>query len=229
MDIGLGSSGPVCANGVFSPSEQEGEANLFASGLLVPRRFLESFACGELGDVITELNGADISAVAGILALARNLLPGFCFLVAEGEGEFRDIISSGTRLPAFRPGRSLEAQLCDTSHNFGESVLSDKRVLWFQLSSPVNFTLPYDERSTTQILRDSLKRENGTIALFMKINGIVGGMLSKKERAQSETQALSVLEHRFSTDPDLRHFLDDADFQLYLRRKVSERVKPKLR
>jgi hypothetical protein len=228
VGFNTGPVGPAAAGDVFSPeriSEQEGEANLFAGELLVPRRFLESLCGEEVADVVTELNRTDVSATAGILALARNLLPGFYFLIDEGEQGYRDIRSSGTRLPAISSSESREAQLRNASHGFGEVVLSDRRVLWFQLSSPTNFTLPRDERTTTQILRDSLAHAEGDSDLFMRINGIVGGMLSKEERAQNETQALSVLEHRFSADPQLRHFLEDSDFRLYLRRKAAERVK----
>ena len=122
---------------------------------------------------------------------------------------------------------SLEARLRDKARDFGEVHVSGRRVLWFQLAAQTDFVLPADTRSTTQILRDSINGGASPIglpALFMRINGIIGGMLSKGERAQSEVQALSILEHRFESDPELSYLLDNTDFRLYLCRKAAERI-----
>jgi hypothetical protein len=50
-------------------------------------------------------------------------------------------------------------------------------------------------------------------------------MLGRQERAQSEAQALAVLEQRFAADPDLGQLMELPDFRLYLRRKAADRVK----
>ena len=101
-------------------------------------------------------------------------------------------------------------------------------MLWFQLAAPVSFSLPEDGRTTTQLLNDSIAQAEGKPGdrtLAMRINGIVGGLLSKEERAGSPATALSVLEYRFTTShPELRHFMLLADFRTYLRRKALERV-----
>lgn len=60
--------------------------------------------------------------------------------------------------------------------------------------------------------------------MIKRINGIVGGILSKAERAQSETQALAILQHRFGTDQEFQDLLNTNDFQLFLRRKAAKRV-----
>ncbi len=209
-------------------AEQEAEATRFAGALLVPRRFIESRAnTGEIGEVVRSLNRTNISAVAAILSLSQHLLPGFCFLIDEDEEGLRLVTSPGTWTPPRNGRKSLEARLRDKSRNFGEAHVSGRRVLWYQLASQANFVLPDDARSTTQILRDAIASAappTESPALFMRINGIVGGILSKGERAQSEARALSVLEHRFESDPELKHLLENADFCLYLCRKAAERI-----
>lgn len=207
---------------------QEAEATRFAGALLVPRRFIESHAdTGGIGEAVRSLNRTNISAVAAILSLSQHLLPGFCFLIDEDEEGLRLVTSSGTLTPPRNGRKSLEACLRDKARDSGEAHLSGRRVLWYQLASQAEFVLPRDARSTTQILRDSIASAAPTgesAALFTRINGIVGGILSKEERAQSEAQTLSILEHRFESDPDLQHLLENADFSLYLRRKAAERI-----
>ena len=209
-------------------AEQEAEATRFAGALLVPRQFIESHAnTSEVGEIVRSLNRTNISAVAAILSLSQHLLPGFCFLIDEDEEGFRMVTSSGTRTPPRTGRRSLEVRLRDKAHDFGEAHLSGRRVLWYQLAAQADFILPDDERTTTQILRDSIastvsQPESST--LFVRINGVVGGILSKGERAQNEAQALSILEYRFESDPELRHLLENIDFHVYLCRKAAERV-----
>lgn len=209
-------------------SEQEAEATRFAGALLVPRRFIESRAdIGGIGEVVRSLNRTNISAVAAVLSLSQHLLPGFCFLIDEDEEGLRMVTSSGTSTPPRNGGMSVEARLRDRARDFGEVHVSGRRVLWFQLAAQTDFVLPADTRSTTQILRDSINSGASPIGppvLFMRINGIVGGILSKGERAQSEVQALSILEHRFESDPELGYLLDNTDFRLYLCRKAAERI-----
>lgn len=62
--------------------------------------------------------------------------------------------------------------------------------------------------------------------LCWRINGIVGGILSKDERAQSEEQALAIVHHRLEDEddpdgPQLRRLLASHGFGLYVRRKVA--------
>lgn len=223
--------GPAPVSGLLSQAriaEQEAEATRFAGALLMPRRFIESQATtGGLGRVVRSLNRTNISAVAAILALSQHLLPGFCFLIDEDEEGLRMVTSSGTSIPRRNDRRPLEACLRDKARDFGEAHVSGRRVLWYQLAAQTDFALPDDARSTTQILRDAIASSTsstGSAALFMRINGIIGGILSKEERAQREAQALSILEHRFESDPELNHLLDNADFRLYLSRKAAERV-----
>ncbi len=223
--------GPAPVSGLLSQAriaEQEAEATRFAGALLIPRRFIESQAdTSGLGQVVRSLNRTNISAVAAILSLSQHLLPGFCFLIDEDEEGLRMVASSGTSTPPRNGRRPLEARLRDKARDFGEAHVSGRRVLWHQLAAQTDFALPDDARSTTQILRDAIANSTSSTelpALLMRINGIVGGILSKGERAQSEAQALSVLEHRFESDPELNHMFENADFRLYLCRKAAERI-----
>ena len=222
--------GPTSTGGLTATTrtkEQEAEANRFAGALLLPRLFLDSYADRAIGDVVEILNKADISAAAAILSLAQNLLPGFCFLIDEDYEELTLVRSSGTTIPAYNGRKPREVQLREKAHDFGETTVSGRRVLWFLLSSQENFTLPEDERSTPDLLLDSLvymTDQSVVPVLIKRINGIVGGMLSKPERAQNKAQALSILEHRFNSDPELQCLMELPDFRLYLRRKATERI-----
>jgi hypothetical protein len=162
------------------------------------------------------------------LSLARLLLPGFCFLVDEEEtGQQHFIASSGTSAPR-RGSRPFEAQLRDKAHEHGEETLSGRRVCWFRLASQRPFLPPDDDRSTTEILRAALASSGRSPAshqhALMRINGIVGGMLSRSERAQTPEQALAVLEHRFCEDDEFADLIAIPEFELYLRRKASGRT-----
>jgi hypothetical protein len=211
-----------------SGGDQESEAHRFAGALLVPRSFIDQHADHQVGAAVEALNETDISAFAAVLSLSRNLLPGFCFLVEENQEQPTLIKSSGTITPTLTEGKSQEAQIHALAYDNGEVVVSDRRILWFQLAAPVSFSLPEDGRTTTQLLNDSIAQaqgKRGDRTLAMRINGIVGGLLSKEERAESAAAALSVLEYRFTTShPELQHFMVLADFRIYLRRKALERV-----
>jgi uncharacterized protein DUF955 len=209
-------------------TEEESEANRFAGALLVPRRFLEERSGLNLGDAVAALDETEVSAAAAVLALTRHLLPGFCFLIDEDEDGFRPISSSGTTIPGGTGRGPRVARLRDKAHQSGEAVVSGRRVLWFQFAAQSDFSVPDDCRTTTGILRDSLASvvaPSEIEKLVLKINGIVGGMLGKEERAQSESQALAVLEHRFASDPALDRLMHNPDFRLYLRRKAADRVR----
>lgn len=208
-------------------TRQESEANRFASALLVPRRFLQERSDQHLRDVVSALDEAQVSAAAAVLALARNLLPGFCFLVDEDEDGFRLIRSSGTTVPGGASRGPQVAQLRDKAHQFGDAIVSGRRVLWFQFAAQPDFVVPEDGRGTTNILREALASvatQSEMEKLVLRVNGIVGGMLGKEDRAQSASQALAILEQRFGSDPALEHLMDIPDFRLYLKRKAADRV-----
>lgn len=226
--VGRMACSPLRAAFDATVSEEEAEANRFASSLLVPRRFLEEHGHQQVGDVVLALNEAEVSAAAAVLALARNLLPGFCFLIDEDEDGFRLISSVGTTVPGGSASAPRIAQLRDKASQSGEAIVSGRRVLWFQFVVQLPFSLPEDDRNTTDVLREALATVAALPeipALIMRINGIVGGMLGKEDRAQSESQALAILEQRFASDPGLQYLMEIPDFQFYLKRKAAARVK----
>jgi hypothetical protein len=209
-------------------TEQESEAHHFAGALLVPRRFLEERSSQHLGGAVSALDEAQVSAAAAVLALSGNLLPGFCFLIDEDEDGFRLIRSPGTTVPGGIGRGPQLAQLRDKAHESGEAIVSGRRVLWFQFAVQPNFSVPEDRRRTTDILREALASvvpSSEIEKLVLRINGIVGGMLGSEDRAQSESQALAILEQRFTSDRVLDHLTKIPDFQLYLKRKAADRVR----
>lgn len=223
--IGRMACSPIQAAFDEGVTGEETEANRFAGALLVPRTFLDDRS--DLGDAVSSLDETRVSAAAAVLALACNLLPGFCFLVDEDEDGFRLISSSGTAVPGGTNRKPQLAQLRKKAYESGEAVISGRRVFWFQFASQSDFFLSEDSRDTTAILRDclaSVVAPPDVAKLVLRINGIVGGMLSKEERAQGEGQALAVLEQKFAADPELGGLMEMPDFQLYLKRKAASRV-----
>lgn len=207
---------------------QEAEAHRFAGALLVPRSFVERYAANDVGDAVAALDKTDISAFAAVLSFTRNLQLGFCFLVEKDRDVLTVIKSSGTELADISEGRKGEAQLRAKAYDSGQVVVSGRRVLWFQLAAPASLSPSADGRSAKQLLGDAIAqagRESESRALTVRINSIVGGLLSKEDRAQSVTVALTVLEYRFpASHPDLKDFMDIPDFRLYLRKRAAARV-----
>lgn len=153
-----------------SGADQESEAHRFAGALLVPRSFLDQHAGHHVGAAVAALDETDISASAAVLSLSRNLLPGFCFLVEGNQEQPTLIKSSGTVTPASRSTQSQEAQFRAMAYDNGEAVVSDRRVLWFQMATPLSSRGPSsryadkrDRRRATQQGRARGERGRGVV------------------------------------------------------------------
>jgi Zn-dependent peptidase ImmA (M78 family) len=211
-------------------AEMEGEATRFASHLLIPQSLVEAAASStdDVGKTLEALEMADVSALAAVMRLSQCLLPGFLFEISE-EDSWRTVRSSGTHVPSsVRRGKKLT----DHSHSHGSLNFAGRKIRWYQFSSFQSSAVTSDPRSATDLLRAAIAKETTSSLtadqLFLKINGVVGGMLSR-DRFSTEDQALAILEQRFASETGYRSVTDSPEFAAYLKKKATERLTAKRR
>lgn len=200
----------------------EQQADLFASTLLVPDRWLAELMNAHSDDmtrILQELNSTEVSTAAALQALRRYLLPGWVF---EAYGGRSVIATNGTQLPSEQPTPRTLAEAANAS---GEALLNGGTVHWFKFSA--SMTLPIksfeDTRTDHQILIDAIagcgasEDDYGRIAA--SANGKVGGTLREAAgRPASETYEAMV--HKLA-DWDYASLLESSDFCLWLAQKAN--------
>jgi hypothetical protein len=204
--------------------EQEAEATRFASYLLMPDDFLRPLiSTMDMSQVLDGLDTADVSATAALMRLRGVLQPGFCFAVIENS-EVRLFSSPGTSLGEIEEGSELRS-LQKVAHEHGHATVGGKQISWYRLTDFTASEPVVDPRSTTTLARSAIAAHEADPAkqesLYRRINGVVGGSLSK-ERAGSVAQALALLRHKFHSNPLYGAITSHPDFDLYLRRKAEE-------
>jgi hypothetical protein len=205
--------------------EQEAEATRFASYLLMPDAIIRPFiASMDMGDVLRALDKADVSASAALMRLRRMLQPGFCFVVLDELGRKKIYSSPGTSLSAVEAGSELRS-LRKASYGSGKATVGGRSVRWFRLTDFAEFEPVDDPRSTTSLARSAIAANianpEDRESFYRSINGVAGGILSK-ERAETVTQALSILRQKFRNHSQYGAIISHPDFDLYLRRKAEE-------
>ncbi len=220
-DEALGAAGRQIA-------KQESEATEFASSLLVPQDLIVQTAQGaSLQDLFDQVDAFGVSTMATILALRKDLLPGFVFLFNDGESQCME--SSGTSLP--RGAWGNRAELRRIAYESGVFECGGRRVQWYLVNEAAAFEPVDDPRSTSELLRAAIEAEGlddeAATRLFQRINGVVSGKLSK-DRAATADQALTIVrgtvrDHGLIPDA----VRDHPDFDRYLRRKAEARVSKK--
>jgi hypothetical protein len=206
-------TGDVLALGV----DQEGEANRFASHLLVPDRFLEQFrhVYGRPPEMLDMIHQAGVSAAAGVIALSRALLPGYVFVVP---GLDRIVTSSGTRL-----GSKDLSVLKSSSIDHGIHPHQDKAVRWFQLAeSPPELVVADVSDDATSILKSVVLDVYGghdEKHVFQSVNGIIGAALGQT-RSIEPAVILGILVYKFKDRPSLRDLTMRPEFSRFLRIKA---------
>jgi IrrE N-terminal-like domain len=204
----------------FRPGiDQEGEANRFASRLLVPDRFLQplTHSYKPVPEMLDALATADVSAAAGILALRQRLLPGYLFDVG---GLPHRVASTGTQVDE----AASDAVLRRRAKEAGEQQHQGQLVRWYQFVDTIEAFADDDPRSTSEILTDAIITAGDYAdvkATWRRITSIVGGVLSRPRHIASEGELLGILVHRFDVKEWVPLF-DVDDFVLYLHRKARD-------
>lgn len=199
----------------------EQQADLFASSLLVPDRWLAGLMNAHGDDMtglIRELNTAEVSTAAAMQALRRYLLPGWAF---ETYGGRAIVVTPGTNLPATNLSRS---NLAEGALSSGEASLNGGSVRWFKYTA--SLTLPVksfdDERSDHEILMDAIKASGAPQEDWRRIaqsaNGKVGGTL-REAGGRPASVAYEAMLHKLG-DWEHTMVLGNSMFRLWLAQKA---------
>lgn len=206
----------------YSP---EDEADVFSSCILMPDSWLLKLVRKyDMTEVVRQLNTAEVTTYAGLLALRRVLLAGWVFV---SYGADRVVVTPGTHINGLdvRPRDLSIAQLTKNSYERGDVLLNGHKVRWFRLSKPSDLPTrdPKDGRSLSQLLQDAVAmvvRENSERTHLVQVcNGKIGGAL-REATGRPAAEAYESLVHRFESS-ELGPLLDQADFRVWLSEKAT--------
>jgi hypothetical protein len=196
----------------------EQQADIFASCLLVPDRWLEQLWRAHPGDMtrtLQELNGAEVTTAAALQAMRRLLLPGWVFVAYGGDSL---VVSRGTQLDVSRTPSA--AHLEAHAQEVGEAMLNGHLVRWYRLSASASLPVKGfdDVRSDHEILMTAISEvepdERRRLSMAASANGKVGGTL-REAAGRPAAETYEAMLHRLS-DWEYSGLLDSPDFQLWL-------------
>lgn len=207
---------------------QESEATAFSSAVLVPYYSLVQDATDNgLDEFFQGLDRYEVSAQATVIRIKELLRPGFVFRGNYGWGLEEDV-SGGTQRPPSSVNRAQ--QLLDAAHESGQFEVGGKQIFWYRLASDEEFVPVADPRTATQLLRDAVAIDRSapeiqSDRMLSVVNGVVSGALGKI-RFRTETEALSHVRQWTAHSEAIPSEVKAApEFDLYLRRKVEQRLK----
>ncbi|WP_278260889.1 ImmA/IrrE family metallo-endopeptidase [Nocardia sp. AG03] len=196
-----------------SQGESEQEANAFASGLLVPDRWLMTLTDEHGHDMSTLLSAiavAEVSVQASLIALRRALPAGWVFRTNNQPY----VTTRGTPQPI--------SGIADAAQDYGRVSLHGQHVQWWRLCDP--YVIPdadIDPRPSRDLLLSAIAEaipDSGTHTWAEKsINGVVGGG-TQSQAGYPAHQVYSTLRFRFANSNAHRHLLEYPDFEMWLRR-----------
>lgn len=194
----------------------ENEADVFASCVLVPDRWLDDLFPLHRGDmtlVLGHLSAAEVSTQAAVLALRRYLLAGWVFEIPR---ICWTVSTPGTAVSDF----------ANRAQQTGSALLNGERVSWFDLrpkSGHIPSRAPGDTRSDHEILLTAIASlglgEAVTRRIVQSANGKVGGAL-RDAAGRSRDDAFATMLYRFS-DWTYAKLVSNEDFRLWLALRCS--------
>lgn len=212
----------------------EREADLFASCLLVPDRWLSELMGAQevaMAGVLEALSAARISTAAALQALRRYLLPGWVFVAYGGNSVVASRGTVYTRLPqngGWGGGAAAATEqmelLRSESTDHGSAILNGHTVHWFQLTRSA--ALPSkafdDGRSMHQMLMDAIEAvgyaKNAAVKVSQSANGKVGGTLNEAS-GRPASEIYQAMEHKLA-DWEHASLLAEPDFRIWLAEKA---------
>lgn len=194
------------------PETSENEADIFASCLLVPDAWLRTLFAKHGGDmslVLGELDVAEVSTPAALLAMRRHLLAGWVF---ERARDGKTFATPGTEML----GRSLTDAPAQ-----GQTSLNGETVRWYCFHDP-DLSMPDapqgDKRTAHAVLVDSLQAEGHTAEnatrIAQQLNGKVGGTL-RASLGRPAAESYAAMCHRLSV-PEFAPLLQIEGVRLWL-------------
>ncbi len=206
------------------PEEQE--ADVFASCILVPNRWLRDLSASygdNMNDLLSELRSAQVSTKASILALRRMLPAGWVFQINGQE----PVHSRGTALPAFAGALTVRRNLDHEASSSGRLDLHGNTVRWWRLTG--SYGLPdedEDPRTTTELLRSAIRAHepdhHNAVHLERVANGIVGGG-TRDDAGKPAGELYASLLYRFRKLA-VQEILTHPDFHMWLARKARDKA-----
>lgn len=216
-------------DGVDDPAvlgiDQEGEANRFASRLLVPMNFRQQITDGSptVPQVLDALEGADVSAAAGLIAIAAHLSPGIVLRTPSlAWPVFSDRTGAGIKQLAWdHDWNSLQERAAESGIADHQSQL----VHWYSFWDPREPERDEDPRDTKTLLADALDlvglEGESFRKMRMSVAGVIGAAFSDSSVADAKL-LMARLGQRFESDPKFSELNSTKEFRLYLHRKVLE-------
>jgi hypothetical protein len=206
-------------------TDQESEANEFASHLLVPRRFRESITVDDpdVPQILAALEQAEVSAPAGLIAIQPYLPPG---VVLRTIALSRPVVSKATgqgirELAYGGKWAALKRQAVDS----GSVLHQGQKVFWYSFWNPRAPRVDADPRRSVQILRDSIAQtglEGAALeTLRMSVSGVIGAAVGDTT-VNDPSQLFGVISQRVAADDRFATLVDVPDFRLFLERKARE-------
>ncbi len=192
----------------------------------MPSRFLaEICAQAEVNEWFSRLVEADVSAHAGMIALAHSLPPGWLFIV-ELDGP-RCIASQGTPITLqWQYGIPDYKSLDRTAEAHDVVVHQGRRVRWYRFVG--DELLPKadnDPRTSKALLRAATERAGGRNArgqdLVQVVNALINAAANAVDSADPATLHATMI-FKIKMRPDLQALLDDDDFRAFVARKARE-------
>ena len=205
---------------------REREASTFASGVLLPDRYIRPVV--ESTQVVSEwleaVAAAEISAAAGILGLTDRILPpGIAFVVS---GVDRPFMSRGTT-PPVRFGATNAAGVWErTAVASGKVRHQNRDVGWYRFVDYEEMPEAVDPRPISQILADAIMHSKGNPVDKLRWTASVNGVFGAADLAATlkgyPNTAYNKLLCRFKSKPELAPLLAESDFRIFLASKVRQ-------
>ncbi|MFC9858130.1 MULTISPECIES: ImmA/IrrE family metallo-endopeptidase [unclassified Streptomyces] len=209
---------------------QEREANEFASKLLVPPSWLRTVTDGtdhfdqrRGQEVLNHLAKAEVSATAGVIALASILLPGHAFFIGTSFS-----VSRGTPWPGERPlSATKRLKYLSTAYSSTTFRHQGIDITWAQMHSPMEtpHVATTDNRTSTQVLRSMVGRcmqDHNASSIVQSVNGVVGGLTTDVDRGWTKESIAAVVSQRISSNQKLSPLSSDPEFTFFVLRKSEE-------
>jgi hypothetical protein len=213
--------------------EMEGEANRFASELLLPSPWLDAILRSQVSfeEKMRAVLTADISRQVACLALVQRLPPGFIFAVTDAQ----EVVTHSGRSPGTTAMLPVRKKPLDFSgwDRFGERVRLDLRAMknchWWRFDTVRTHRTRIPGTKSTALLEEILQRHcqqsDQRDHLRRRINGIIGAAKST-HRPKTVKECVAVLRSRFSGRPDLAPILNDSAFETFLWMHSERIVRP---
>lgn len=207
---------------------EEDQADTFASCLLAPDGWLKELADRQrnsMSELLEELQTAELSTTASLLAVRRVLMAGWVFQI---NNQLSLYSSPGTVcLPSERGPLQLRMALQEMAHDQGDVVLAGNNVRWWRLAAPSPLPEADDDpRTDTELLRAAIAactpEEDQRHHRLQSANGKVGGG-ANDAAGRDPASIYEGLWHRFEGDGRFDDLMARPEFAVWLARKSRRR------